>query len=83
MSRCAGAGREQSQAPNPIWPMEIFHTIDVMLSIQMRFGQRAGTFFSVSLNFSASLAKSASSMITARGLDAQSVIGGEEKLYCI
>jgi len=33
MSRCAGAGREHSQADNPSWPVEIFHTIDVMLSL--------------------------------------------------
>jgi len=33
MSRCAGAGREHSQGASPSWPVEIFHTIDVMLSI--------------------------------------------------
>jgi len=33
MSRCAGAGRERSQTDNPIWPMEIFHATDVMLSL--------------------------------------------------
>jgi len=32
MSRWAGAGREQSQAASPSWPVEIFHTIDAMLS---------------------------------------------------
>ena len=35
MSRCAGAGREHSQAASPSWPMEIFHTIGVMLSLWM------------------------------------------------
>jgi len=33
MSRCAGAGREYSQAPSPSCPMEIFHTIDIKLSL--------------------------------------------------
>jgi len=33
MSRSAGAGRKQSQASSPHWPTEIFHTIDIMLSI--------------------------------------------------
>jgi len=30
-SRCAGAGREQSQATSPSWPVEIYHTINVVL----------------------------------------------------
>jgi len=29
MSRCAGAGREQSEAASPSWPVEMFHTMDV------------------------------------------------------
>jgi len=33
MSRCAGAGKEHSQTASPGWAMEIFHTIDVMLSL--------------------------------------------------
>jgi len=33
MSRCAGAEREHSQTSSSSWPMEIFHTIDVMLSL--------------------------------------------------
>ena len=33
MSRCAGAGREHSQTDSPSWPMEIFHMIDVVLSL--------------------------------------------------
>ena len=33
MRKCAGAGRERSQAASPRWPMEIFHTIAVMLSL--------------------------------------------------
>jgi len=33
MSRCTRAGREHGQAANPSRAMEIFHTIDVMLSI--------------------------------------------------
>jgi len=33
MSRCVGAGREHSQAANPGRPMEIFHTIDITLSL--------------------------------------------------
>jgi len=35
MSRCAGAGREHSQAAGPRWPVEIFHTIGVMLNLGM------------------------------------------------
>jgi len=34
MSRCAGAGREHSQAASPSWPMEMFHTINFMLSLE-------------------------------------------------
>jgi len=33
MNRCTRAGREHSQAANPRWSTEIFHTIDVMLSV--------------------------------------------------
>jgi len=33
MSRCAGDGREHSQAASSGWPMEIFHMIDVMLNL--------------------------------------------------
>ena len=36
MSRCAGAGREHSQAASPTWPMERFHTMDIMRSLWMR-----------------------------------------------
>jgi len=32
MSRCAGAGREHRQTDSPGCPMQIFHTIDIMLS---------------------------------------------------
>jgi len=42
MSSCTRAEREHSQAANASWLMEIFHTIDVMLSIQMTVGQEAG-----------------------------------------
>jgi len=38
-SRCAGAGREHSQAASPSWPVEIFHTMDIMLSLSMGVGQ--------------------------------------------
>jgi len=31
MSRCAGAGKEHSQAPSPSWPVEIFHIMDMMI----------------------------------------------------
>jgi len=31
INRCAGAGREHSQEASSHWPMEIFHTIDVMI----------------------------------------------------
>ena len=72
MSRWAGAGREQSQADSPSWPVEIFHTIDVMLSLWMWFGWGAwilsfsgSSVFSVSLNFFGSSAKSTTSMSSA------------------
>jgi len=42
MSRCTRAEREHSQAANPSWPTEIFHTIDTKLSIQMGIGWGAG-----------------------------------------
>jgi len=32
-SRCAGAGRERSQAASPSWSTEVFHTMDVKLSL--------------------------------------------------
>ena len=38
MSRSAGAGRQHSQAASPSWPMEIFYTIDVIISLWMEFG---------------------------------------------
>jgi len=47
MSRCAGAGREHSQPASPRWPMEIFHTIDVMISLLMGVGWAAGMLFSI------------------------------------
>jgi len=48
MSRCAGAGREHSQAASPSWPMEIFHTIDIVLSVCMGLAGGAGSYcFSV------------------------------------
>jgi len=33
MSSCAEAGREHSQTASPTWPMEIFHTLNIMLSL--------------------------------------------------
>jgi len=45
MSRCAGAGREPSQTDNPVWPTEIFHTIDGMLGLGMGVGQGKGSFY--------------------------------------
>ena len=42
MSSCAGAEGEQSQTDSPSWPMEIFHTIDVMLRLWIRVGWGAG-----------------------------------------
>ena len=38
MSRCAGSGRKHSQAAIPSWPMEKFHTMDVILSLWMEVG---------------------------------------------
>jgi len=42
MSRCAVAGREHSQTASPSWPMEIFHTIEAMLSLWMGVGWGGG-----------------------------------------
>ena len=61
-ARCAGAGRKNSQTDSPSWPMEIFHTIDSMLSLCMGVGwggagQESALLFYVSSNhlFSGSL----------------------------
>jgi len=55
MSGCAGAGREQSQAASPSWPVEIFHTTDVVLGLRMGVGQGAGICFSLFCEFKSSL----------------------------
>jgi len=39
---CAGAGREHSQAASPSWPEEVFHTIDITLSLGMTVGRVLG-----------------------------------------
>jgi len=52
MSRCARAGREQSQAASPSWQEEIFHAMGITLSLQVGVGWGAGTqSFSMSLLF--------------------------------
>jgi len=52
MSRCAGAGREHSQAGGPSWPVEILHTMGSMLRLWMGIGWAMGMspLFSVSSN---------------------------------
>jgi len=45
-SRCAGAGREYSQAASPGWPMATFHTLGIRLRLWMGIGQGAGICFS-------------------------------------
>jgi len=40
MSNCRRAGTENSQTPNPSWPMEILHIIDIILILWMGVGQR-------------------------------------------
>ena len=80
MSRCTRAGREHGQAANPIWPTEIFHTIDVMLSIWIAVGWGAGIH---KFSRSSGSASSVSSAVAAWGQTAQSVIGQWEKLYCV
>ena len=45
MSGCAGAGRGHGQAASPRWPLEIFHTIDIMLSLWTGVGQGAENLF--------------------------------------
>ena len=37
--QCAGAGREHSQAASPSCPVEIFHTMDIRLSLLMGIGR--------------------------------------------
>jgi len=54
-SRCAGAGREQSQAASPSWPVEMFHTIGVMLSLGMGAGRGIGMLFLCDSSFSGNL----------------------------
>jgi len=41
-SRCEGAGRDHSQATSPSWTMEIFYTIDHILSLSVGVDQGAG-----------------------------------------
>ena len=51
MSGCAGAGRQQSQAASPSWPVEIFHTRDITLSFtNWNWPGGRNSVFSVSLN---------------------------------
>jgi len=59
MSKCAGAGRVHSQAAGPSWPMEILHTMDVMLSLSrgVDWGEKlffVSSVFSLRLIFSMS-----------------------------
>jgi len=68
-SRCTGSGREQSQAANPSWPIDIFHTIDVML--YMYIWGLAGD------------QESACSATSAWGQAVHSVVWWWEKLYCV
>jgi len=51
----AGAGREHSQTASSSWPLEILHTIDVMLSSRMGVGQGAGISSSLFCEFETSL----------------------------
>jgi len=60
------AGREHSQAASPSWPMEIFHTIDVMLSTEMGAAWGAG-IYKIPVS-------SAGSTIVAQGQAVQSVV---------
>jgi len=55
MSRCAEAGRGHSQTANPSWPMEIFHTIDMLRSLLMGVGQGTGICSSLFHEFKSSL----------------------------
>jgi len=48
---------EHSQAAGPSWPMEIFHTMDVMLSLSRGAGQGAGVRSSLFQEFKASLVR--------------------------
>jgi len=54
-SRCAGAGREHSQAASPNCPTEIFHTIDVRPSFQIEVGWGAEIAFFLFHEFESSL----------------------------
>jgi len=44
MSRCAGARREHNQTASPSWPIETFHTIEIMLCSSMGMGWGARIF---------------------------------------
>jgi len=44
LSRCAGAGRGHSQAASPGWPVEISHTVDIVLSLWMGVGRGGGSY---------------------------------------
>jgi len=44
MSKCSGAGRKHSRTASPSWSMEIFHTLDLMLSLWRGDGQGAGRY---------------------------------------
>jgi len=55
MSRCAGPESDHSQAASPRWPIEIIHTIDIMLSLLVGTGQQAGISFSLFYGFESSL----------------------------
>ena len=68
MSRCAGAGREHSQAASPSWPMEMFHTMGIMLSLRIRVGQRGGIFSFLSISVSSNFLLSRSLNFSSRSI---------------
>jgi len=54
MSRFTRAGREHIQAANSSWSVEIFHTIDVMLSLGMGVGWGQESWLSCFCQFESS-----------------------------
>jgi len=55
MSRCARAGKENSQTASPSWPVEMFHNIDGMLNLSAGFGWGAGLSLCFFCEFKSSL----------------------------
>jgi len=96
MSRRAGAGREHSQAASPRWPMEIFYTTAIRLSLLMGVGWGAGICSALCHKFESSLVQEfkllwellnlrnprvPGSTVAAWGLAVNWSLGGEKSVF--